>query len=103
MRSGYSFVSGAVAGLVGLALMVLETVRVLNGSTLSGINNVLLFVGLGLVALAGVLLGYAVLADQPIDHTAPVDDRDADDVDAADTEPTDDTDALDTEPADDPA
>jgi hypothetical protein len=76
MRSGNSFVAGAVSGLVGLALMVVETVRVLNGSALTGINNVLLFVGLGLVAVGGALLVYAVLVDtEPVD-TEPVDDTD---------------------------
>jgi hypothetical protein len=70
MRSGNSFVAGAVSGMVGLALMVVETARVLNGSTLRGIHNVLLFVGLGLVALGGVLLVYAVLVDtEPVDDT----------------------------------
>jgi hypothetical protein len=77
MRSGNSFVAGAVSGLVGLALMVVETARVLNGSTLSGIHNVLLFVGLGLVALGGVLLVYAVLVDtEPVDDSDMVDDTD---------------------------
>jgi hypothetical protein len=85
MRSGNSFVAGAVSGLVGLALMVVETARVLNGSTLRGIHNVLLFVGLGLVALGGVLLVYAVLVD-----TEPVDDTD----EVEDSEPVDDTDEV---------
>jgi hypothetical protein len=77
MRSGNSFVAGAVSGLVGLALMVVETARVLNGSTLRGIHNVLLFVGLGLVALGGVLLVYAVLVDtEPVDDTDMTDDTD---------------------------
>jgi hypothetical protein len=79
MRSGNSFVAGAVSGLVGLALMVVETVRVLNGSTLSGISSVLLFVGLGLVALGGALLVYAVLVD-----TGPAVDEQVDDADAID-------------------
>jgi hypothetical protein len=77
MRSGNSFVAGAVSGLLGLALMVVETVRVLNGSALSGINNVLLFVGLALVALGGALLVYAVLVDtETVDDPAVVDDAD---------------------------
>jgi hypothetical protein len=77
MRSGNSFVAGAVSGLVGLALMVVETVRVLNNSALTGINNVLLFVGLALVALGGALLVYAVLVDtEPVDDTEAIDDTD---------------------------
>jgi hypothetical protein len=77
MRSGNSFVAGAVSGLVGLALMVVETARVLGGSALTGINNVLLFVGLGLVAIGGALLVYAVLVDtEPVDDTDVIDDTD---------------------------
>jgi hypothetical protein len=78
MRSGNSFVAGAVSGLVGLVLMVVETVRVLGGSALTGYSNVLLFVGLGLVALGGVLLVYSVLVDDtgPVDDTDEIDDTD---------------------------
>jgi hypothetical protein len=84
MRSGNSFVAGAVSGLVGLALMVVETVRVLNNSALTGINNVLLFVGLALVALGGALLVYAVLVDtEPIDDNEAIDDPDDVDDDPA--------------------
>jgi hypothetical protein len=107
MRSGNSFVAGAVSGLVGLALMVVETVRVLNGSTLSGINSVLLFVGLGLVALGGALLVYAVLVDTgPVD-IEPLDDEPVDDADAIDDPAEADDTAKEgtevAEPADDPA
>jgi hypothetical protein len=84
MRSGNSFVAGAVSGLVGLALMVVETVRVLNNSALTGINNVLLFVGLALVALGGALLVYAVLVDaEPVDDNEAIDDPDDVDDDPA--------------------
>jgi hypothetical protein len=42
--------------------MVVEAVRVLNGSTLDTLNSVLLFVGLGLLAVGGVVLVMAVVA-----------------------------------------
>jgi hypothetical protein len=58
-----TLVAGAVSGLVGLVLMVFETIRVLNGSALNGLNNALLFVGLALLALGGGLLVLAVLSD----------------------------------------
>jgi hypothetical protein len=63
MGGSNTMIAGAVSGLVGLALMVLETVRVLNGSSLNGLNNALLFAGLGLLALGGVLLVLAVVVD----------------------------------------
>lgn len=64
MRGSTSTFLGAGCGLVGLALMVVETVRVLNGSTLDTLNNVLLFVGLALLAIGGVLLVIAVVASE---------------------------------------
>jgi hypothetical protein len=54
---------GAGSGLVGLVLMIVEAVRVLNGSSLNTLNSVLLFVGLGLLAIGGVLLVTAVVAE----------------------------------------
>lgn len=44
--------------------MIVEAVRVLNGSTLNTLNSVLLFVGLGLLAVGGVLLVMAVVAEE---------------------------------------
>jgi hypothetical protein len=87
MSPNTSMIAGAVSGAVGLALMVVETIRVLNGSSLSGLHNALLFVGLGLLAIGAALLVLAVLTD-----SAPV--SDADSVD--DTAPV-------AETADDPA
>jgi hypothetical protein len=65
-------IAGAVSGVVGLALMVVETIRVLNGSSLSGLHNALLFVGLALLAIGGALLVLAVLTE-----SAPVADVEA--------------------------
>jgi hypothetical protein len=45
-----------------LVLLIVEAVRVLNGSTLNTLNSALLFVGLGLLAVGGVLLVMAVVA-----------------------------------------
>lgn len=63
---------GAGSGLVGLVLLIVEAVRVLNGSTLNTLNSALLFVGLGLLAVGGVLLVMAVVAveDAGLEPTA---------------------------------
>jgi hypothetical protein len=63
MSSNTSMIAGATAGLVGLVLMVVETIRVLNGSSLSGLHDALLFVGLALLAIGGALLVLAVVTD----------------------------------------
>jgi hypothetical protein len=110
MRGATSLLAGTVSWLVGLALMVVETVRVLNGSTLTGVNNVLLFVGLGLVALGGALLVYSVLVDtEPVGDADLVDDthdinntHDVDDDTAGDETVEDDSDEV-AEPADETA
>jgi hypothetical protein len=87
MSSFTAMIAGAGSGVVGLALMVVETIRVLNGSSLSGLNNALLFVGLALLAIGGALLVLAVMTD----------DTAVEDVETADTA------ASVAEPADDPA
>jgi hypothetical protein len=63
VRARTSITLGAGSGLVGLVLMIVEAVRVLNGSTLTTLNSVVLFVGLGLLAVGGVLLVMAVVAE----------------------------------------
>jgi hypothetical protein len=63
MSSNTSMIAGAASGLVGLVLMVVETIRVLNGSSLSGLHDALLFVGLALLAIGGALLVLAVVTD----------------------------------------
>jgi hypothetical protein len=75
MSPSTSMIAGAVSGVVGLALMVVETIRVLNGSSLSGLHNALLFVGLALLAIGGALLVLAVLTESaPVDSAETADD-----------------------------
>lgn len=50
------FPVGAVSGLVGLVLLVLESTRALTGNVLGGTGAVLLWVGVGLLALGALLL-----------------------------------------------
>ena len=47
-------------------LLVVESVRVLNGSTLDTLNSVLLFVGLGALAVGGIMLVIAVVAEDEV-------------------------------------
>jgi hypothetical protein len=79
MSPNTSMIAGAGSGVIGLALMVVETIRVLNGSSLSGLHNVLLFVGLALLAIGGALLVFAVMTDSAaavgpdsVDEAAPM-------------------------------
>jgi hypothetical protein len=66
VRPRTSITLGAGSGLVGLVLLVVESVRVLNGSTLDTLNSVLLFVGLGLLAVGGIMLVIAVVAEDEV-------------------------------------
>jgi hypothetical protein len=61
--------AGALVALAGLVLLVVETSRTLGGTTLGGAGPVLLWVGVGLVALGGLALLLAVVSDsrQPAD------------------------------------
>ena len=61
MRASRLFPVGAAAGLVGLVLVVLETTRTLTGNTLGTVGEVLLWVGVGLVVVGGLLLLLSVL------------------------------------------
>jgi hypothetical protein len=51
--------------LVGLALLVVQVVRTINGSALGTIGAVLLWLGVGLLALAIVFLTTTLLAPPP--------------------------------------
>ena len=62
MRATPLLTAGAVASLIGLVLLVVETSRVLGGSDLGGIGSTLLWVAVGLVAAGGVALVMAVAA-----------------------------------------
>jgi hypothetical protein len=64
------FLAGAVVGLAGVVLLVLETARALSGNSLGTISMVLLWVGVGLLVAGGALLLAAVLrldGGQPAD------------------------------------
>ena len=61
MSSSRSFLAGALAGLVGVVLLVVQTARVLTGSTLGTVATVLLWVGVGLLVAGGALLLAAIL------------------------------------------
>ena len=62
--------AGFVLAVIGLALLVFEVVRALNGSALGTIGAVLLWVGVGFIAVAILLLAYAVMA--PASDVTPV-------------------------------
>jgi hypothetical protein len=55
-------VAGTVLAVIGLALLVLEVVRALNGSALGTLGAVLLWVGVGLIAVAILMLAFSVMA-----------------------------------------
>ena len=55
------FPAGAATGLVGLVLLVLESTRALTGNVLGSVGEALLWVGVGLVVVGGVLLLLAVV------------------------------------------
>jgi hypothetical protein len=61
--------AGFVLALVGLVLLVLAVVRTLNGTALGTIGAVLLWVGVGLIAVAIVLLTLSTLLVR--DESAP--------------------------------
>jgi len=56
------FPVGAGAGLVGLVLLVLETTRALTGNSLGTVGEVLLWAGVGLAVVGGLLLLLAIRA-----------------------------------------
>jgi hypothetical protein len=51
-------------GLAGLALLAVETVRVLNNTVLDSVSTALLFVGVGLVVVSGLLAVISVTGDR---------------------------------------
>ena len=62
MSGSRLFPVGAGAGLVGLVLLVLETTRALTGNSLGTIAEVLLWAGVGLAVVGGLLLLLAIRA-----------------------------------------
>jgi hypothetical protein len=49
--------------VAGVALLLLESIRALHGDIFSTLATILLYLGLGLLVLAGVLLVLATAAD----------------------------------------
>jgi hypothetical protein len=72
-----SFLAGAVVGLAGVALLVVQTARALSGNTLGTIATDLLWVGVGLLVAGGALLLTAVVrserAEPDLDGGQPAD------------------------------
>ena len=64
-------VAGFVLAFAGLVLLVIEVVRTLNGSALGTLGAVLLWVGVGFIAVAIGLLTYTLLALAPTDVGEP--------------------------------
>lgn len=62
MSGSRLFPVGAGAGLVGLVLLVLETTRALTGNSLGTVGEVLLWAGVGLAVVGGLLLLLAIRA-----------------------------------------
>jgi hypothetical protein len=54
-------VVGYLFALAGLALLVIEAARTINGSALGSLGVVLLWVGVGLIGVAIALLTYTLL------------------------------------------
>jgi len=65
------FPAGAVTGLVGLVLLVLESTRALTGNVLGSLGEVLLWVGAGLIVVGAVLLLLAVVRSPHSDGGQP--------------------------------
>ena len=60
MRASRLLPIGGAVALVGLVLLVVETARALSGNSLATIETVLLWVGVGLLAVGGALLVLSV-------------------------------------------
>ena len=60
MRTSGLFPAGGAVSLVGVILLVVETARALSGNTLGTVESALTWVGVGLVAVGGVLLVLSV-------------------------------------------
>ena len=61
VRPSVLFSTGGVTALIGLVLLVLESTRALTGNVLGSAGETLLWVGVALVVLGGVLLLLAVM------------------------------------------
>jgi len=56
MRATNPAIAGAVVGVIGLALLLFESIRALTGSSFNTLATILLYGGVGLIAVAGVML-----------------------------------------------
>jgi len=56
-------IAAAALGVLGLALLVFESIRALTGSSFTTLATILLYGGLGLVVLAGMSQVFAVFAE----------------------------------------
>jgi hypothetical protein len=63
MGDGRTAIAAGVAGVIGLALLLFESIRGLTGSSFTTLATVLMYVGLGLVVLAGVSQIFAVFSE----------------------------------------
>jgi hypothetical protein len=63
MRGRGLTISTGVLALIGLALLVFESVQAMRGQVLGTVGTTLLFVGLGLIVVAGVLLVIGVFTE----------------------------------------
>lgn len=76
-------VAGFVLAFLGLVLLVIEVVRTLNGSALGTLGAVLLWVGVGFIAVAIGLLTYTLLALAPTEPAEPTEPAGAAETDAS--------------------
>jgi hypothetical protein len=60
MRARGVTITSGVLGLIGLALLVFETVQALRNQVLGTGGTTLLYVGVGLIAIAGVIVALAL-------------------------------------------
>ena len=60
MRAFGLFPAGAVLGLAGMVLLVVQSARALSGNALGSLASALMWAGVGLVAVGGVLLVLSV-------------------------------------------
>lgn len=67
MATSRLFPAGAAIALAGVVLVVVQTARALSGNTLGTIATVLLWVGVGLVAVGALLLTLSVVRMSPAD------------------------------------
>ena len=67
MKNLRTAIAAGALGVVGLALLVFESVRALTGSSFTTLATILLYTGLGLVVLAGMSQVFAVFAEAAAD------------------------------------